>query len=427
MIAINDICNQIQTPAYVFSGSEFKERASRTAGILGPDVSLCYSIKANPFLLAILPEEFSAVEVCSPGELRICMSLGVDPESIIYSGLNKGIEDIRMALEYGAGYITAESLLHLDMINSCASDMGCSAKVLIRASASSQFGIDRHALPRILTGHGNYPSIEFAGLHFFTGTQKHKSKEIIKEVEFLKKYIVELRETSGLALPRIEYGTGLPAFMFADKEINSLDDAYAAELDMLRETAESLKELSQISDLTIEMGRFFAASCGHYFTKVVDTKTNDGVNYAVVDGGSHQLRYFGQMQGMQIPFMDLIKADAAHKDKSRIQASTDNPHIMDSATDLQTDQVSDKWTICGSLCTTADVFARNASFEGEDLAIGDVLAFHQTGAYSLYECMSLFLSRDMPGIYLLKNDGAISCVRGRLETDIFNKGEDTAY
>ena len=32
----------------------------------------------------------------------------------------------------------------------------------------------------------------------------------------------------------------------------------------------------------------------------------EDINYAVIDGGSHQLRYFGQMQGMQIPFIDLI-------------------------------------------------------------------------------------------------------------------------
>ena len=395
----------MKTPYYLFDGAEFQKRAAETASILGPDVKICYSIKANPYLLAMLPPEFSAVEVCSPGELQICMELAIDPKLIIYSGLNKGREDIKTAIEYGVSTITAESLLQLDMIDSCASAMSKTVKVLVRASASSQFGIDRHSLPQILAEHNKYPSLEFVGLHFFTGTQKHKSKEIIKEISFLEKYISELRETSGLELLHIEYGTGLPSYMFYDKELNSPDDAYASELELLAEIAEPLNQLAKSADLTVEMGRFFAASCGHYYTEVVDTKTNDGINYAIIDGGSHQIRYFGQMQGMQIPFMDLCKPDIAP------------------ISNIAVSQEDCKWTVCGSLCTTADVLARNVSFEGRDLNIGDVLVFHQAGAYSLYECMSLFLSRDMPIIYLKDINGTVTCARNRFETELFNRPE----
>ena len=400
MTNLQDIYKKIETPAYVFCESEFRERALRTRDLLGPKVKICFSIKANPFLLAILPSEFSAVEVCSPGELRICMDLGINPDMIIYSGLNKGLADISTAMEYGAGTLTAESLQHLDMINSCAAARDTKAKVLVRASANSQFGIDRKSLPSILSSHDKYPAIEFEGIHFFTGTQKRKSKEIIKELSFLERYIAELRETSGLELPRIEYGTGLPAHMFYDTNITTLSDAIMSELNFLSEIAPHLRQLAKSADLTIEMGRFFAASCGHYFSKVVDTKTNDGINYAIIDGGSHQLRYYGQMQGMQIPLMDLIS-------------------IHDFPQDTESKQ-DNKWTVCGSLCTTADVLARNAEFDGKPLTIGDTLVFHQVGAYSLYECISLFLSRDLPRIYLFKNDCTLKCVRDKMESSIFN-------
>ena len=409
-MTFKDIADKINTPAYVFSSAEFKERAQKTREILGPTVKICYSIKANPFLLSMLPSEFSAVEVCSPGELEICMSLGVDPSMVIYSGLNKGREDIAAALDYGAAVLTAESMLHLEMINEAAAERNIKAKVLVRASANSQFGIDRKSLPQILAdASAKYPAIEFVGLHFFTGTQKHKSKEIIKELGFLERYIGELREASGLELPRIEYGTGLPAHMFKDAEIGAYEDALSAELDMLREIAPQLRQLAEHAELTIEMGRFFAASCGHYYTKVVDAKRNDDINYAIIDGGSHQVRYYGQMQGMQIPFMDLIPVEAAR--------------AADAAPALQASQTDDRWTVCGSLCTTADVLARGVSFEGKSLGIGDVLVFHQAGAYSLYECMSLFLSRDLPSVYLLSEDGSLSCARGRVETNIFNRPE----
>ena len=52
------VSEQIESPAYVFSGGEFRERAQTTVDILGPDIKICYSIKANPYLLAMLPDEF---------------------------------------------------------------------------------------------------------------------------------------------------------------------------------------------------------------------------------------------------------------------------------------------------------------------------------------------------------------------------------
>lgn len=386
-----DISRSIITPAYVFSGEEFAERAAAVRDILGKDIGLCYSMKANPFLLEVLPETFCAVEVCSPGELEICIKRNIPGEKIIYSGLNKGVDDIARAVSYGAGIITAESRLHLDLINKVSAEAGTVSNVLVRISADSQFGIDRREAQEILKAHGEYPAINFAGLHFFTGTQKRKPKEIVRELTFLGNYLEETRELSGLELEKVEYGTGLPAYLFIDKEIQNISDAEEKELTFLREIAPALHEMAEKADFTIEMGRFFAASCGHYFSRVVDMKTNDGTGYAIIDGGSHQIRYYGQMQGMQIPFIDHIPS-----------GSQGEP---------------EKWTICGSLCTTADVLARNAEFT--DLKTGDVLVFHKAGAYALYECMSLFLSRDMPRIYLHDGEKLIMC-RDRKETNGLN-------
>ena len=388
---LREISEGINTPAYVFSGDEFRKRAEDTVAVLGTDIHICYSIKANPFLLTMLPECFSNVEVCSPGELEICIAGGVDPSMIIYSGLNKGADDVKRALSYGAGLITAESRHHLDLIENAASEAGVRADVLVRASAGSQFGIDRNELAQILVDHKDYPSVNFVGVHFFTGTQKRKAREIVKETGFLRRWIEELREKSGLELRKIEYGTGLPAYMFRDRDMDCLEDAHAAEMAFLGEISTALKELAEVCDLTIEMGRFFAESCGHYFTKVVDAKNNEGIDYAIIDGGSHQIRYFGQMQGMQCPFIS---------------------HISDSA-----DGDTVPWTLCGSLCTTADVLARNAEFTG--LKTGDTLVFHQAGAYALYECMSLFLSRDLPSVYGLDEKG-LTLLRGRKESYSFN-------
>ena len=44
--------------------------------------------------------------------------------------------------------------------------------------------------------------------------------------------------------------------------------------------------LARHHQVVLELGRSVVASCGTYLTSVVDTKTNVGSNYAIVDGGS---------------------------------------------------------------------------------------------------------------------------------------------
>ena len=142
------------------------------------------------------------------------------------------------------------------------------------------------------------------------------------------------------------------------------------------------------------MGRFFAAPCGYYFTKVMDVKTNYDINYAIVDGGMNQLKYDGQLQGMQIPKIIHLKANESNQDEAK------------------------PWTLCGSLCTTADILARNVSFNG--LEIGDTLVFCRTGAYSVMEGMAVFLSREMPVVTVYSEKEGLTVLREMLYTDIFN-------
>ena len=78
----------------------------------------------------------------------------------------------------------------------------------------------------------------------------------------------------------------------------------------------------------------------------------------------------------------------------------------------------EKWTLCGSLCTTADILARDVLFDS--LEIGDTLVFCRTGAYSAMEGMAVFLSREMPLISLYSEKEGLSVLRTIIHTDIFN-------
>ena len=74
----------------------------------------------------------------------------------------------------------------------------------------------------------------------------------------------------------------------------------------------------------------------------------------------------------------------------------------------------EKWNLCGSLCTINDILVKQ--YPAGDIQIGDVLIFENTGAYCMTEGISLFLSRDLPGVIKIMENNEIKKVRENLPT-----------
>ena len=384
MMDFERLSQKTGSPAYIFSEALFKERARKVRSAFGEKVDLCFSIKANPFLLPFVDDTFKRIEVCSPGELRICEAMGADLSKVLFSGVNKTEDEVARALDDGVDILTIESLSHLEIICSQGRKRGNCVPVLLRVADESQFGMDAQTVKEIIAHRQKYPEIEIKGIHYFTGTQKMKPVQIEKELDFMSELISEIKTELGFAIDELEYGTGLAVDYFRE-------DAEDTELKRLSDIAEAIRQMGETVHLTVEMGRFFAAPCGFYLTGIVDTKVNGGVHYAICDGGIHQMKYDGQIKGMKIPKISVICRP-------------------DGAGGGQTGE----WTVCGSLCTTEDVLVRDADLPV--LSPGDLLVFHRTGAYSAMEGMSTFLSRDIPAIWLLGEDGRLRLVRQRINT-----------
>ena len=386
---LKELLPKVGTPSYIFDLDAFEQRAALVKKYFGDTIGLCFSIKANPFLLGRMPEQFDKIEVCSPGELTVCERTGVDMSTIIFSGVNKGYADVERAADDNVGTFTAESPLHLELINDAAIRRGKVFNLLLRVTdikGGSQFGMSEECTLDIIRRREEYKGVKIVGLHYFTGTAKRKAKPIERECDYLMDLTARIKNDLGFTVERIEYGTGLAVDYFSD-------NADAEEEERLASISPKLQELAQVAELTVEMGRFFAAPCGYYLTKVVDTKTNFDINYAIVDGGMNQVKYNGQLQGMQIPeILHLTDRDKAEDKK--------------------------QWTLCGSICTTADILARNAEFD--DLQIGDILVFCRTGAYSCMEGISTFLSREMPVIAEYSEKEGLRILREMLYSDEFN-------
>ncbi len=366
-LSLSRIAERFGTPCFVFDEAALRARMREIQAIVGDSVRLCYSIKANPFLIPAMREVTSLLEVCSPGELVICEDLHVDPSRVLFSGVNKTLPDILHAVDAGVTRFTAESLLHVRLLSEAATRRGVTLHVLLRLTAGSQFGMDESDLMSIVDHRDRYPGLHIEGIHFFSGTQRKKLDSQRKELAMLEALMDALKAEHGFETERLEYGPGLYYPYFAHEDMSDT-------LAPLRELAPDLRRVAERTELTCEMGRFFASECGTYLTTVMDTKTCHGAHYAILDGGIHHVNYLGGNMGMRLPHIAHLSGPN---------------HAGGEARD---------WTLCGSLCTTADVLVRKAAFDG--LSQGDVLAFGHIGAYSVTEGPALFLSRDLPRIVL---------------------------
>lgn len=391
-----------QTPYYVFDTDEFAKRAAMIRAALdckgGRRIPLCFSIKANPFLLHRLPEGLDHVEVCSPGELEICIALGVKPESIIYSGVMKEKCDIERAVSYGAGILTCESIRHAALISEVmlecipegaheARFVETKAQVILRLTSGNQFGMSLDDIEYILSHPDEFKGISVMGLHYYSGTQKSLRK-INKDLEKIKSALTMLKDKYSFEPQLVEYGPGLCVEYFED-------DWQESEKQALDEAAEALREFAEEYPLGIEMGRFLAASCGKYYTQVKDLKSTGDANYAILDGGIHHLNYFGQRMAMQVPPIRVYGGEVSENEEKPGVELTQMPDA--------------DYTLCGSLCTVADVLVREVKLK--KLELGDILEFAHCGAYSVTEAPALFLSRQLPAIYAYSKECGYECLR----------------
>lgn len=384
MIELNEvklIADQYGTPSFIFDIETLTDRVNEMRRITEGKYHLCYSIKANPFLIPSMIKLVDHLEVCSPGELSICEALHVPPEMIIYSGVNKGKKDVAEAFDYGVITFTAESVHHMELVNEIAGEKGRKVSVLPRLTSGTQFGMSKEDLEYLLENRNNYSNVHIEGIHYFVGTQRKKLEKQKKELAMLKELFAEFRDKYQIELKKLEYGPGLPVPLFEG-------DDFSDTLQPMKELQETLADVSEWADLTVEMGRFIATECGTYITSVADQKSE----YCILDGGINHVNYIGSMMGMKNPIIRHIKT---------------------------TDHTDNKeWVLCGSLCTTNDVMVRKISFDG--LSIGDILSFENIGAYSVTEGIYLFLSRTMPKIILRCGKNDYKLVRDTKETSVLN-------
>ncbi len=380
------LINEVSTPFYVFDIDVLRERIDYLKSMMPENVHLCYAMKANPFVVKEIDEIIEKYEICSYGEWNIAKKLGVNDSKMVISGVYKdeiSMEDILNNYKNGEVF-TIESLNQLELLNKLTKEKKKVINIILRLTSGNQFGMCEEEIIEILENRAKYEYLNIMGIQYFSGTQKKLSKRIIKELEYVDEFVLNLKNNLGFVVEELEFGPGFPVVYF-EAEQDFDEQTY------LMEIADKIKNMKYQGHITMELGRSIVASCGSYYTKVVDKKTNKEGNFAVLDGGMNHLVYYGQMMAMKKPMLDILPK--------------------------REDKILENWNLVGSLCTINDLIVKQLPVS--NLEIGDIFVFKNTGAYSMTEGISLFLSRDLPKVVFVQG-GEMKIVRENINTYKFN-------
>lgn len=380
------LINEVSTPFYVFDIDVLRERIDYLKSMMPENVHLCYAMKANPFVVKEIDEIMEKYEICSYGEWNIAKKMGVSDSKMVISGVYKdeiSMEDILNNYKNGEVF-TIESLNQIELLNKLTKEKKKVINIILRLTSGNQFGMCEEEIIEILENRAKYEYLNIMGIQYFSGTQKKLSKRIIKELEYVDEFVLNLKNNLGFVVEELEFGPGFPVVYF-ETEQDFDEQTY------LMEIADKIKNMKYQGHITMELGRSIVASCGSYYTKVVDKKINKEGNFAILDGGMNHLVYYGQMMAMKKPMLDILPK--------------------------REDKILENWNLVGSLCTINDLIVKQLPVS--NLEIGDIFVFKNTGAYSMTEGISLFLSRDLPKVVFVQG-GEMKIVRENINTYKFN-------
>ena len=299
-VPLNAIADALGTPVWVTGAGTMRDRYRRLRAALdeaGLDASVHYAVKANDHLavLRLLSAEGAGADVVSGGELRRALAAGIDAADIVFSGVGKTPDELRLALGEGIGQINVESAEEIEMLSAIAHGMGCRARVALRVNpdidagthekittgrADNKFGIAHDDIVPLYAHAAARPGMEPVGLAVHIGSQIAHAAPFRAAYARLAELIGGLRG-NGQAVSVVDCGGGL-GVRYRDEEEGSPRALAGA----IRATLGGLGVR-----LVVEPGRWLAAPAGLLLSTVALVKQmpNGAPTFIVLDSGMNDL------------------------------------------------------------------------------------------------------------------------------------------
>lgn len=406
-ISTVELVQKYGTPLLVLDEKEIRNNIKRYQEAFKENyskVKLAYAGKAfmNRTLCKILEEEGMGLDVVSGGELFTALSADFPAEAIYFHGNNKGLNELKMAINAGVGRIMVDNLQEARLINQLTNKK---EKVILRVTP----GIEAHTHEFIQTGQIDskfgvsiyrgqalevikeilkMENLELMGVHAHIGSQIFNLSSFAREVDVLMDFMAEVREKTGYTMLELDLGGGLGIAYLEKEEIPDLNEFARLISDRVTTRAEKLKYPLPV--VIIEPGRSIIGTAGTTLYTIGTIKDIPAVRkYLAVDGG----------------MTDNIRPALYGAEYEAI--------IANRALEANREMV----TVAGKCCESGDILIHDIKLP--EARSGDILAVSCTGAYT-YAMASNYNCLLKPAIVLVKEGQADIIVRRESYEDLIN-------
>ena len=358
-INCQDIAEKYGTPCFVYSKATIERHfLAFTNAMKSHPHLICYAVKANSNIavLNVLAKMGSGFDIVSGGELSRVIKAGGDASKVVFSGVGKTVEEIKLGLELGIKCFTVESASELERISEVACELNLEAPISIRVNPDidakthpyistglkeNKFGIDIQTAVSVYQHAASLPGLKVTGVDCHIGSQLTEVKPFLEALDKLMALIDELK-ANGIELTHLDIGGGL-GVPYNDEQPPHPSE-YAAQV---TERLANYKHL----ELIFEPGRAIAANAGILVTQVEFIKQNQDKFFAIVDAGMNDMLRPSLYQAWQKIIPVSVRDD---------------------------DTPTHNFDIVGPVCETGDFLGKDRELA---LKQGDLLAQRSAGAY----------------------------------------------
>lgn len=360
-VSLHDIAAEVGTPFYVYSTATLERHFKVFDDALsGMPHLVCYAMKANSNLavLRVAVRAGAGMDVVSGGELVRALAAGCSPDKIVFSGVGKTRDEMRLALTTGIRQFNVESEPELIALNEEAVALGKIAPITIRVNpdvdakthakiatgkSENKFGIPIAKAEAAYAQAAAMPGIEVMGIDVHIGSQLTDLAPY--EAAFLK--VAELTKTlraQGHNIRRLDLGGGLGIPYQQSNERPPLPFDYG---EVVRRTVGDLG-----CEIEIEPGRLIAGNAGLLVANTIYRKEGEGRDFLILDAAMN----------------DLIRP-----------AMYEAWHDIQPVNEPGPDDVVAPVDIVGPVCESGDTFAKQRDLPR--IEAGELVAFRSAGAY----------------------------------------------
>lgn len=355
-----ELAERFGTPLFVYS------RAALTAAYeayakacAGRRASIHVAVKANSNLgvLNVFARLGAGFDIVSGGELARVLAASGRARDVVFSGVGKSADEMRVALEAGVKCFNVESIPELDRLNAVAASLGKRAPVSLRVNPdvdpkthpyistglkANKFGIafdDARATYRAAAA---LPNLEVVGIDCHIGSQITELSPYLDAIDKLLD-LVERIEADGVQIHHVDVGGGL-GITYDDETPPDIGAYVRAVLARIDARGHGQREI------WFEPGRSLTGNAGILLTRVEFLKQGEEKNFAIVDAAMNDLARPAMYQA----FHAIVPVAP------------------------RTDVAAAVYDIVGPVCESGDWLGRERSLA---IAPGDLLAIRSAGAY----------------------------------------------